>query len=546
MVTDELLEYIRQQHTNGNSFEDIRSALIGAGWREDDVDEAFHQIRQKPHELSLATLTELFQQVLEIYRKRWKTLVGIILLANGVSILVLIAGAILLAGTYQIFKDSIVLFIPVGFMLIGVFFVQIWQSLALIDAFSVDHGGVVNSYHRTKARLVSYVWINVLQAALVWGGFLLFVIPGVIFSIWFLFAPYIFLLEGEKGMHALLKSREYVRHLWWQIAWLTFIGGICISLFSLGVTTAPALFIMAIDFLRDPASIVTVGNHATTSSPAWFSLAVGLMSVLASVALAPIPILFQFVVYQRVKEIKGQITLPEGVSHKKYYFIAAIGILIFPLFILLAILVSHVPVRQEGKGYTLKKPETIIRDARSDQDFYAQGRDSRRLTDQQDLAQALKEYMTDHGEYPSTLLQLSPQYMMTIPQDPNEVTFYGYASEGKMYRLCVTLELKGLQCIQGVANSVPSPVIPWEQIQRDRIRDSHLLQLSQALEQYFLDEKDYPLSLDMLVPQYILRMPMDPKTNRRYTYTRTENEYGILYEVCADFETRGKECLPAG
>lgn len=536
MITPELLDYIRQQHTNGNSFEDIRSAVLKEGWQEADVDDALHQIRQDPHGLTLDSLTALFQQVLDIYKKRWKTLIGILLLSRIALSAVALAGLLIFALVYTLSRElGTALVVPLLLLLfIALIIWQLWESLALLDAITSDtaHPGILGFLHRTKGRLFSYSWLLLLQMVLTLGAFFLFFLPGLIFAVWFSFASYIFLLEGETGIRAMLKSREYVRHLWLPVAWRILLGVLCVALFSAGVAATPSLLLTPIQFMMDPASVLTVGGNAASYTP---SLSIRLMGIfsslivtLLSLFLSPLLVIYYYVLYRNVRGIKGQISLPVRASARTYFVVAAVGWL---LVVCLGALVLWV---YGLEGRTRR------------QDFYAQGRDSRRLTDQQELTQALQEYLHDHGAYPPTLSTLSPHYMTMIPQDPDGVTFYGYSTEGQTYRICVTLELKGLQCTQGTPQRGPSPVMPWEQVNRDRIRDAHLLQLSQALDQYYLDEKDYPLSFDGLVPEYIIRLPMDPKTNERYMYTRIKNGYGTFYEVCANFETRGRECIPAG
>jgi uncharacterized membrane protein len=48
--------------------------------------------------------------------------------------------------------------------------------------------------------------------------------PGVIFAVWFFFAPFVFIDEDVRGMNALLKSKEYVRGRWF---------GVCLRLLAI-------------------------------------------------------------------------------------------------------------------------------------------------------------------------------------------------------------------------------------------------------------------------------------------------------------------------
>ncbi len=51
------------------------------------------------------------------------------------------------------------------------------------------------------------------------GGFLLFVIPGVIFAIWFAFALYESVLKNSRGTEALKNSRALSSGRWWATLW---------------------------------------------------------------------------------------------------------------------------------------------------------------------------------------------------------------------------------------------------------------------------------------------------------------------------------------
>lgn len=53
-----------------------------------------------------------------------------------------------------------------------------------------------------------------MQSFIALGGFLLLIIPGIIFAVWFSLAEFVLIAEDLRGMDALLKSREYVKGMW--------------------------------------------------------------------------------------------------------------------------------------------------------------------------------------------------------------------------------------------------------------------------------------------------------------------------------------------
>ncbi len=63
-----------------------------------------------------------------------------------------------------------------------------------------------------------YLVTNILRGLIVLAGFVLFIIPGIVFSIQFAVAEWIAMLEGKGGMDSLHGSRDLVRGRWWAVA----------------------------------------------------------------------------------------------------------------------------------------------------------------------------------------------------------------------------------------------------------------------------------------------------------------------------------------
>ncbi|HEX5772811.1 MAG TPA: hypothetical protein VFY07_00700 [Geomobilimonas sp.] len=117
-------------------------------------------------------------------------------MAKGGVALVLTGGVGLLAGLY------------LGFRCFGGFLYGVADDqLGLRDALARGHGIVL-----------PLMWVGCLTGFVIGGGFMLFVLPGIIFMVWFFFAQFILVDEDVHGMDALLKSREYVRGEWFNVA----------------------------------------------------------------------------------------------------------------------------------------------------------------------------------------------------------------------------------------------------------------------------------------------------------------------------------------
>ncbi len=66
---------------------------------------------------------------------------------------------------------------------------------------------VVESYLMSLRLLVPYVWTWILYSLIVLGGLFLFIIPGIIWSVIYILAPYAVIIEGTSGTSALSTSR---------------------------------------------------------------------------------------------------------------------------------------------------------------------------------------------------------------------------------------------------------------------------------------------------------------------------------------------------
>ncbi|MCF7865221.1 MAG: hypothetical protein K9M11_01835 [Candidatus Pacebacteria bacterium] len=73
------------------------------------------------------------------------------------------------------------------------------------------------AYSVASKLLFPYFWIMLLTGLLILIGFVLLVVPGVVFSIWFVFASFFLVFEGKRGKSALQMSKRYVRGIWFEV-----------------------------------------------------------------------------------------------------------------------------------------------------------------------------------------------------------------------------------------------------------------------------------------------------------------------------------------
>lgn len=162
---------------------------------------------------------------------------------------------LILAGTYIVFFGLIALapfadnynvpMLLIGFifilLILGYIFVSLWMTIVIIKIIANLYLGLPvdmdNIYEESFRKVPSYLWVNILNFLVVLGGTLLFIIPGIIFSIWFTFAPYINILAANdnKGVPALKLSYYLTKGRWLDIFIRLFVCGLIVGLASLGI-----------------------------------------------------------------------------------------------------------------------------------------------------------------------------------------------------------------------------------------------------------------------------------------------------------------------
>ena len=89
-------------------------------------------------------------------------------------------------------------------------------------------------------------------------------------------------------------------------------------------------------------------------------------------------------------------------------------------------------------------------------------RDKQRETDVARMRTAIDAYYKKNLTYPRTLQLLTPDYLPSIPQDPQSGAVYGYKTfdGASNYELCITFEMQSIQCISAKPVNSLIPIIP--------------------------------------------------------------------------------------
>lgn len=172
--------------------------------------------------------------------------------------------------------QSVVLF-TVLFVLLMV--VNIAMAIAMVKAVASPAEVTVQSaYQFAREHFWSYLWVSVLVAIIVLLGFVLLIVPGIIFSVWYVFSYFVLLFEGQRGMDALRRSKEHVRGKWWPVF-------------------GRVLFLLLISLILSGILGVLFG----TTPEARESLVSLIAAQILNLVLVPVSIAYMYLLYQEVK-----------------------------------------------------------------------------------------------------------------------------------------------------------------------------------------------------------------------------------------------------
>lgn len=252
----------------------------------------------------LSRISDLFSKTWDIFKRRSVLLVALYLLT--IVFFALVFGVFFGAGYLlsTVFPDAKLLLLATSGVIGGVAgsIAMFWGLSAVICAVSDETLGMRDSLEAGSKKLWSFIWIFTILSYIVTGGFLLVVIPGIIFSIWFFFSQFILAREDERGMSALLKSKEYVKGYWFDV------------------------------FLR--MFIIWIISAVVSGIP--------FIGWILSVFFMPFAMIFSFLVYEDLKAIKGDVSYVSSSGEKlKWIGAGTLGYIVVP-FLLIAFLGASV------------------------------------------------------------------------------------------------------------------------------------------------------------------------------------------------------------
>lgn len=263
----------------------------------------------------LPDIGDLFKESWQQFQRRFAVLIGLYLLTIVAFILPvgITVGAALLAGMAK--GGGAVVVIGIIGLLAGLY-LGFRCFASFLHAVADDQLAFRSALSKGAELILPLSWIGFLTGFIIGGGFILLIIPGIIFMVWFFFAQFILVREDTRGMSALLKSREYVRGEWFNVA---------------------------LRLLLVWAASVLLGM-------------IPIAGPFLCIAFFPFIMIFHYLLYRDLREMKGDVPFSCGtVDILKWPAVALLGFVVVPLAV-----VSFLGFSLPGKIADFAPPGTAV------------------------------------------------------------------------------------------------------------------------------------------------------------------------------------------
>ena len=90
---------------------------------------------------------------------------------------------------------------------------------------------VSDAYKLSQGLFFKFIWTTILYFLICFGGIILFIIPGIIWALRYVFSPTIVIVEGISGREALSMSKSVTKKRWAQIFVRELVFGVLFFIF---------------------------------------------------------------------------------------------------------------------------------------------------------------------------------------------------------------------------------------------------------------------------------------------------------------------------
>lgn len=233
---------------------------------------------------------DIIKNSLVLYQKNWRQLLPYLVLLLIPNLALTALSVISLYLYLYIQSSKLVSSLVVLAVFVASMIFSLWITIALTKTIKACLGNEEIKNWKENLGLTSYlIWpvilTTIIASLIIFGGTILFIIPGIIFFVWYTFSFYTVIFEEKSALKALQASKSLVVGRWWAILlrWLVPIIFICLIILILNWFTGAIIGL-----------ILTKGFL-------WKSVISGIIQSIINTFAAPITLTALLILYLNVK-----------------------------------------------------------------------------------------------------------------------------------------------------------------------------------------------------------------------------------------------------
>jgi hypothetical protein len=192
------------------------------------------EVTPMPAPAKLMSVRELLRETRSVYQKHLYRFIALILAAFAPGLVLALLGILLFSFVSPLSVGGVIGGIPLGAI---VMYLISWGSCVLVKGTALlvkdEPVDIVATYRSTQKRAFPLFVTMLLVGLVIFAGFLLLIIPSIIFGVWYGKSYYVSILEEQKPKASLKKSRAYVRGRFWPVLGRAMVIGILGGIVSL-------------------------------------------------------------------------------------------------------------------------------------------------------------------------------------------------------------------------------------------------------------------------------------------------------------------------
>lgn len=241
---------------------------------------------------------ELLEKSWNLFKNGWRSLVPYMVLlfvpTLALSILGIVGAKLATWSPNSVMPTNVI--VLVAYVASLVF--SIWVTVALTKALGTLEAGAPAEdwqavFNATAPHMWPFIYTSILAGLVVIGGTLLFIVPGIIFAVWYAFVLYAVVLDDKRGMEALRASKAVVTGRWLAIVWRLILPGVA---FVIASAVLRLVIVVPLSLAIRDAANLTIADNIITS--------------LVSSIITPIATLAPLILYRNAKKVAVQPAAP--------------------------------------------------------------------------------------------------------------------------------------------------------------------------------------------------------------------------------------------